>query len=400
VIELAAVPSTGRATMIESRAHAAEADAVAQLYDRHGRQIFRFCLHQLRKQDEAEDAVQVTFLYALRALRRGVVPVAESAWLLTIARNVCLSRFDAVRRRRDLELPSDPHVLAETAPACAPAADGPRLEEALARLPERQRRAIVMREWQGLSYAEIATELDLSSAAVETLIFRSRRALAAELREEEPTAKRRGLDLWSLLGWAKSLVGGGAAKIALGGAVVASVGTAASVPLLRSSPSRPEPPGAPMVAPGAVQPAPKARRAAPPPERAPRATRTARPRPRAFSPVAAPTVAGQRPTTTGGGVPAPTAGAPTHAPPAAPPSRPAPNVPAQTAPDSTPPVSTPAVSTPSVTTPVVQAGPVTVPSVTVPSVTVPSVTVPSVTTPAVTVPSVPPVQPPALPKLP
>ncbi len=80
--------------------------------------------------------MQQTFLQAHRALGRGVEPVAEATWLLTIARNVCLTRVDAVRRRARVEFAEDPSVLAEivgaedTAPelsvelrggACAPA---------------------------------------------------------------------------------------------------------------------------------------------------------------------------------------------------------------------------------------------------------------------------------------
>ena len=53
-------------------------------------------------------------------------------------------------------------------------------------MPEQQRRAILLREWQGLSYREVAKELDVSQAAVETLIFRARRSLAAGL--EQPGA--------------------------------------------------------------------------------------------------------------------------------------------------------------------------------------------------------------------
>ena len=61
-------------------------------------------------------------------------------------------------------------------------------------MPEQQRRALLLREWQGLSYKEIADELDLSQAAVETLLFRARRSLATRARREpkpkRPSAKR------------------------------------------------------------------------------------------------------------------------------------------------------------------------------------------------------------------
>jgi RNA polymerase sigma factor (sigma-70 family) len=60
------------------------------------------------------------------------------------------------------------------------------LPEALESMPDQQRRALLLREWQGLSYKEIADELDVSQAAVETLLFRARRTLAHGLVEAPP----------------------------------------------------------------------------------------------------------------------------------------------------------------------------------------------------------------------
>jgi RNA polymerase sigma factor (sigma-70 family) len=229
---LAAVPSIGRAVGVEPGSEAAGSLTLEGLYERHSQSVFRVCLSYLRKRDEAEDAAQTTFLYALRALRRGVVPSSESAWLLKIARNVCLNRFDAVRRRGNLELIQDPCVLEETA-AARP--DGELdligLQAALERLPQRQRQAILLREWQGLSYAEIAEELGLTTSAVETLLFRARRSLARELGADE---SRRGLDLGGLLGAAKAALGGTAAKLAVGAAAVATVGVVAPAALHHS----------------------------------------------------------------------------------------------------------------------------------------------------------------------
>jgi RNA polymerase sigma-70 factor (ECF subfamily) len=68
-----------------------EADLTFVLYERYARQIFHFCLHQLGSREEAEDAVERTFLNAFRGSELGIVPEHESAWLFKIARNVCLS---------------------------------------------------------------------------------------------------------------------------------------------------------------------------------------------------------------------------------------------------------------------------------------------------------------------
>jgi RNA polymerase sigma factor (sigma-70 family) len=201
----------------------------AQLYERNSDLIFRYCLRMLGTREDAEDAAQTTFFQALRALRRGVVPAFEQAWLLTIARNECKSRYRAGSRRRQRELAHDPQSLADLAEA--PNGGDGRLvgvQQALVRLPEMQRRALLLREWQGRSYADIAQELGVTRPAVEALLFRARRGLARELGEET-TTRRHALDVVSLLGALKSVLGGGAAvKVAVGIAAMATVGTVAA----------------------------------------------------------------------------------------------------------------------------------------------------------------------------
>jgi RNA polymerase sigma factor (sigma-70 family) len=235
---LAAVPSIGRANRVEGLAPA-EADLTQALYEEYANQIFRYCLHQLGSREEAEDAVQSTFLNAFRGIQRGVVPELESAWLFKIAHNVCLSRRRSSWRRGRIESPADFEVVEELAAAPARRADeliG--LQDVLEQMPESQRRAILLREWQGLSYREIAGELELSQAAVETLIFRARRALATGLEQPPERPKRRlarALDLGNLATALKSLlVGGGAAtKIAATVAVVSATTVAAGAPVVQ-----------------------------------------------------------------------------------------------------------------------------------------------------------------------
>jgi len=148
-----------------------------ELFVRYAQQIYAFCLYRLGDREDAEDALQCTFLNAFRALEKGVVPQAEAAWLFTIAQNVCVSGRRLAARRRRLE---SPEPLAES--AAAPAAERGDLVDltaALHALPLRQRRALVLREWQGLDYAEIAERLGLTKGAVETLLHRARRSLRA-----------------------------------------------------------------------------------------------------------------------------------------------------------------------------------------------------------------------------
>ncbi|HEY2935577.1 MAG TPA: sigma-70 family RNA polymerase sigma factor [Gaiellaceae bacterium] len=160
------------------------AEATRLLYERHRQRIFAFCLNRLGNRHEADDAVQTTFLYVFRSLQRGVVPQNEAPWLYTIASNACRARRRALWRRRRLEASVDPDTLHDVlGPADLERDELTGLGAALASLPTNQRRALVLREWQGLSYREIGQALSLSQSAVETLLFRARRTLARKLRQ-------------------------------------------------------------------------------------------------------------------------------------------------------------------------------------------------------------------------
>lgn len=244
---MAAVPSAGRADR-------APADTAGRLYEEYSARVHSYCLYRLGSREEAEDAVQTTFMYAFRGLRRGIVPELEANWIFAIAKNVCLARMRTRGRRKEHELPHDPQTLEEV--WAAPERDGGRvgeLEEALVRLSPEQRQAILLREWRGLSYREIAAEMDLSLAAVETLIFRARRSLVELLGDAAPACSRRravlGLDLASLAAVLKpALTGGTAAKLAAAAATVVTatlvVGGAAPGDPARDSAARATAPGA------------------------------------------------------------------------------------------------------------------------------------------------------------
>jgi RNA polymerase sigma factor (sigma-70 family) len=184
----------------------------ASLYERYYDRVYGYCLYKLGNREEAEDATQTTFLLVLRALERGVVPRLEANWLFTIAQNACRCRVRTRGRGRDHEVLSDPQVLQEVAPGY----NGAReelvgLEEALDDMPDLQRRAIILREWRGCSYREIAQQLNLTGSAVETLIFRARRSLAQRLEHQTIPSKRRAgafaLDFASIASALKSILG-------------------------------------------------------------------------------------------------------------------------------------------------------------------------------------------------
>lgn len=219
-----------------------------ELFNEHHRRIYVYCLRLLGSPEEAEDAVQATYLNACRSLMDGFEPEAAQAWLYKVAHNVCLTRQRSSYRRARLERPEDLQAVQDF--VAAPEIPGDELfglDEALAGLPEQQRQAILLREWQGLSYREVATKMGITQAAVETLIFRARRSLASAL--EQPVKRRRkllhSLDAGALLASLKAAIAGNvAASVATAVAVAASATalTAAVVPARHDFPPHATPP--------------------------------------------------------------------------------------------------------------------------------------------------------------
>lgn len=153
--------------------------AFERLYRRHATEVYRYAMGVLRNRADAEDVTQVTFINAYRALERGDRPRAPLNWLIAIAHNVCRQRFRAAARRpHEVELDRD---FAESLVTDDETPSAHDMLRALGHLAFDQRAALVMREIEGRSYAEIAEVLDLSVSAVETLIFRARRALREHL---------------------------------------------------------------------------------------------------------------------------------------------------------------------------------------------------------------------------
>ncbi|HEV8239133.1 MAG TPA: RNA polymerase sigma factor, partial [Thermoanaerobaculia bacterium] len=151
-------------------------------------------------------------LNAYRAFQKGERPHTPHNWLIKIAHNVCRMRWRQSGRRPQ-EVP-----LEHAAEPAGPDDDKPPLDEvlqALAQLPLNQRAAIVMREVEGRSYAEIAEVLGTTVPAIEALLFRARSSLRA--RRDSLGA----LTLAPLPGSLSSFLGGGGAGVvAAGGAAL------------------------------------------------------------------------------------------------------------------------------------------------------------------------------------
>ena len=235
--------------------HAAPAECeAARLFEAHSELVFGYCFRRLGSASDAEDAVQTTFLYAFRALRRGVVPESEAAWLTAIAKNACLWQLRTRSRRGSLASDVDLDSLAS-----ARQADGDErelchdLNEALASIPENQRRALVLSEWHGLSSSEVAAHLGLSAPATYALLTRARHGLSRALTA---LPQRAALGLawlaFDVRSQIKTLFGGATKSVATTSVVaavaVAGVSVQATLDRDGSAPSpAPRAPAAPAV---------------------------------------------------------------------------------------------------------------------------------------------------------
>ena len=154
--------------------------AFERLYQKYAGDVYRYALVVLRNEADAEDVTQTTFMNAYRAMERGERPRQPQNWLITIAHNVCRQRFRQSQRR-----PNEVVYEEELAEAVVDedAISAEDIRRALGHLAFNQRSALVMRELEGRSYQEIAEILGVSVSAVETLIFRARRALREQLEE-------------------------------------------------------------------------------------------------------------------------------------------------------------------------------------------------------------------------
>jgi RNA polymerase sigma factor (sigma-70 family) len=153
------------------------------LYDRHHRGILGFCRHMLSSVEEAEDALQHTFMAAYRDLAGSDKAIQLRPWLYTIARNRCFTILRA-RRERPLgeadEVPTE-HLSAEVERR----QDLRDLLSDLSHLPDEQRAALVLAELGAVSHDEIGIVLDVPREKVKALVFQARTSLIASRKARE-----------------------------------------------------------------------------------------------------------------------------------------------------------------------------------------------------------------------
>jgi RNA polymerase sigma-70 factor (ECF subfamily) len=160
--------------------------------------VYRFALRLTGSAADAEDLVQETFLRAYRSWEQYTPGTSAKSWLFTICRNTFLRQRERERRRdevveRAARESDGPSVPGGELPLFMPAAQSDPEGElfrdmidesilnAIERLPADFRDAVVLSDLEGLSYAEIASVLDIPVGTVKSRLFRGRRLLQQEL---------------------------------------------------------------------------------------------------------------------------------------------------------------------------------------------------------------------------
>jgi RNA polymerase sigma-70 factor (ECF subfamily) len=150
----------------------------------HRRELLAHCYRMLGSLEDAEDAVQETFLRGFRAYGQFKGDSSVRVWLYRIATNVCLS---AKSRAKDVGPIPDEVVVDESPESIVVSRESLRLAliRSLQRLPGRQRAVLILREVLGFPAAEVARMLDTSVAAVKSALQRARARLGPSLAEDE-----------------------------------------------------------------------------------------------------------------------------------------------------------------------------------------------------------------------
>ena len=154
-----------------------------ELYRRYRGPIQQYLYQLCGSADLAEELAQITFVKACAGLLRFRGDCSVATWLFRIARNVYL---DSLRRPDPRRIDTDELLaIPDRAPEADPARSFAAAEQrsligiALAQLSERQRTILLLRDAEGLAYAEIADVLGISLAAVKVNLFRARTAFRA-----------------------------------------------------------------------------------------------------------------------------------------------------------------------------------------------------------------------------
>ncbi len=167
------------------RAQAGESVAMEILVDQYRPQLKSHAMRMLRQPDDADDAVQDTFVKAFRAIGSFQSGRPLQPWLMRICSNCCV---DMIRNRKGgvEALEKHEHALCDNK---ASVADGvisamrvEKVNDAIGRLPDKYKRIVMMRHYDHMDVNEIAQALDIPEGTIKSWLFRARALLRKDLQ--------------------------------------------------------------------------------------------------------------------------------------------------------------------------------------------------------------------------
>ena len=156
--------------------------AFVNLYNRYKHATYVYCLKVLGDPDAAKDSVQGVFLKVYERRSQLLHPESFKAWLLMIARNDCLTYLRKATRMSRLDEENEDDVFA------LPTSEIDRDEEtaivsrAIARLNPVLKEVVILREYENLSYKEIADVIGVAESTVKSRLFTARQQLYERLK--------------------------------------------------------------------------------------------------------------------------------------------------------------------------------------------------------------------------
>jgi RNA polymerase sigma-70 factor (ECF subfamily) len=164
-------------------------EAWREMVDHLGHRVYSVAYHFCLKREDAEELSQEIFLKIFENLHRydGSYPLV--AWVVSLARNLCIDRYRRKKRERSFRFVSDEAVAPLLKSDDDPAAEALRRERtkllfwALSEIPEDLAEILVLRDLEGLAYEEIGKSLELPDGTVKSRLFRARAEVARKVRE-------------------------------------------------------------------------------------------------------------------------------------------------------------------------------------------------------------------------
>jgi len=169
--------------------------AFGELVRLHHGQVYGQILRMVRNADDAQEIAQITWIKVWNKIGSFRFQSAFSSWLYRVASFTALIRKSRRRRETSIEKEPGAEISAEEASEVAPPEQIRNLEgkeiqqrflEALEFLPEPQRQALLLRERDGLTYKEIAQQMNCKAGTVMSRIFNARQAIQNHMKEFLP----------------------------------------------------------------------------------------------------------------------------------------------------------------------------------------------------------------------